>query len=178
MIVEAGESRIHRASQQAGDSGVPLANRKAPILQQWVQCLDVLEIGVLRIGGVFSVSSRAQEDLTLAFEELLISWKKIDCSNVLTLKQVGSWALNSMCGTIFISPFLSSLIPFSDLQQLNLALSTAYLELNPVKFLGRCSYVHRECNVHSGVIPWWVQSHPECSPQLIVSLLLPHWILP
>lgn len=50
--------------------------------------MDVLEIGVLRFGGVFSVSSRAQEDLTLAFEELLLSRKKIDCSNMFTLQQV------------------------------------------------------------------------------------------
>lgn len=74
-IVEAGKSRIRRASQQAGDLGVPLANRKAPILQQWVQSLDVLVIGVLRI--VFRVSSRAQLDLTLAFEELLTWWERL-----------------------------------------------------------------------------------------------------
>lgn len=47
-----------------------------------------------------------------------------------------------------------------------------------MQFLGRYRYVHREFDFHSEIIPWWVQSHPECSHRMIVSLLLPRRILP
>lgn len=50
MIVQAVKSILHRASQQAGGEEIPLGNSKAPILQHGVQCVDILEIGVLRIG--------------------------------------------------------------------------------------------------------------------------------
>lgn len=49
-------------------------------------------------------------------------------------------------------------------------------ELRPkpsIVFLGWCRYFHREFNFHSEVFPWWVQSNPESSHQVIISFLLP-----
>ena len=61
-----------------------------------------------------------------------------------------------------LSHFLSSLLPFSDLQ-LNLTLSIVYLDLSPVYFLGWCRHFHSDFNFQSEVIPWGVQSNPESS---------------
>lgn len=64
----------------------------------------------------------------------------------------------------------------SDLQ-LNSALSIVYFGLSPVHFLGWYKPFHSEFDFQSEVIPWGVQSNPECSHQVIVTLLLPHFSL-
>lgn len=89
-----------------------------------------------------------------------------------------TWELSlEECAWDNLYHFSSSLIRFSDLQ-LNLTLSIVYFDLSPVHFLGWCRYFQSEFSFQSEVIPWGVQSNPQCSHQVLVSLLLPHLIPP
>lgn len=70
LIVEAGKSRIHRESQQAGDARVPLGNRRTVCSLALSSLSGCSGDWRPEKWGVFRISSRAQEDLVPAMEAL------------------------------------------------------------------------------------------------------------